>query len=69
MFTRQIQRMCVNVVRCNSGKARIDILGLYSGLEAVNWIYTILGRVKIEDEIDADSAATTVDGGHQFGTR
>ena len=69
MFTRHIQQMCVNVVGCNSGKARIDILGLSSGLEAVNRIYTILGRVKIEDEIDEDSAATTVDGGHQFGRR
>ena len=61
--------MCVNVVGCISGKARIDILGFSSGLAAVNIIYTILGRVKIKDESAADSAATTVDGGHQFGRR
>ena len=54
---------------CNSGKARIDILGLSFGLAAVNWIYSILGRVKIKDESAADPAATTLDGGHQFGRR
>ena len=55
--------------QCCQVQFRIDILGLSSGVEAVNRIYTILGRVKIEDEIDEDSAATTVDGGHKFGRR